>query len=157
MKAAGVLAPEGKPPRPPVTRLMLEKLVQELDSSIPENACMVALACTAFWSQSRLGELVSPRANSFDDKRTLKRAHLGPSVTRSGSRTINYPWTKTRGLKGDSTILNRQPGLVDPIAALENHLSINNPILNLPLFSFKVDTRQMCMTKTRFLGICNGV
>jgi len=77
MKAVGVLAPEGKPPRPPVSREMVELLVHGLDFTKPDHICAAAAACVAFWSQSRLGELLSARANSFDERRTLCRSTSG--------------------------------------------------------------------------------
>lgn len=157
LKAIGVLAPEGKPPRLPITRHMLELLASHLDHSKPDQACALALACAAFWSQSRLGELTSTRAHSFDEKRVFKRSHLGNKITAQGTIILNYPWTKTKGFTGEQSILNRQQGATDPIAALENHLKVNDIPAHLPLFSFHVASGWQCMTKAKLLHICNAV
>lgn len=157
MKAVGVLAPEGKPPRPPISREMIELLVRELDLSDPVEACVAGTACVAFWTQSRLGELLSPFANKWDRIRTLRRCHVGDSLTAQGTRKLHYPWTKTKGTQGDVSFINRQQGLTDPVFALEHHLVINEVPIDLPLFSFKVPSGWMCLTKKRLLMICNNI
>lgn len=157
MKAVGVLAPEGKPPRAPISREMLDMLMAELDLSNPVEACVAGTACVAFWTQSRLGELLSTHANKWDKLRTLRRSHVGEPLTAHGTRKLHYPWTKTKGLEGDISFINRQLGPTDPIAALENHLSINDVSIDLPLFSFKVPSGWMCLTKKRLLMLCNCV
>lgn len=157
LKAVGVLAPEGKPPRLPITREMLEILTEHLDPSRPDHACAIGLACVALWSQSRLGELTSSNAHSFDNKRVFRRTHLGTKISSRGSILLNYPWTKTKGFVGEQAILNRQKGPTDPIAALKQHLTINDVPKNLPLFSYHVPAGWQCMTKTKLLQICNAV
>ena len=55
----------------------------------------------------------------------LRRPHLALAITTQGSRMLNYPWTKTKGVQGDHSIPNCQNGVSDPIAALELHLKVN--------------------------------
>jgi hypothetical protein len=136
---------------------MLEILAAELDPSKPDHVCALAAACVAFWSQSRLGELLSPRANSYDPRRTFRRIYLGRTISSQGSCTLDYPWTKTKGFAGDKSVLSRQQGISDPIAALEAHLRLNDIPEHLPLFSFAVPTGLQYLTKKRLLLICNTV
>ncbi|KAL6302381.1 hypothetical protein BKA93DRAFT_751273 [Sparassis latifolia] len=99
------LAPDGKPPHPPVTREMLELLHSNLDASIPTNACILAAADTAFWTQSRLGELFSTSSLHFDPQKIPSQAHLSTPSAINGSHTLHYPWTKTKKSASDTSTI----------------------------------------------------
>lgn len=151
------LAPDGRPPRPPITTHMLELLHEHLNPGSPEDVCALAAACTAFWSQSRLGELFSTSSSSFDPRRIPSRMHLSELSSATGTRTLNYPYTKTKRYAGDRTTIVRQLGCTDPLASLDYHLAVNTLPDHLPLFSYKTAFGHRCLTKKRFLFICNRV
>ncbi|KAH9924119.1 hypothetical protein B0H21DRAFT_701128 [Amylocystis lapponica] len=152
------LAPKGRPPRPPVTREMLEALHDDLDANEPENACILAAADIAFWTQSRLGELFSTAKASYDPQRVPARSHLSIPSSLHGSRRLHYPYTKTKKYSGDDAIITRQVGSSDPISSLQHHLVRNDMPANFPLFAFRAgDGGCICLTKKHFLRVCNGV
>lgn len=150
-------APPSKPARPPVTREMLEALHTHLSPEIPLHAAVLGAADTAFWAQARLGELLNKEENQFDAKTTLKREDLRAPSQDNDTVTLNFPFTKTKGFAGDKAIITRQRGASDPIHALRTHLTINPVPGHLPLFSFRTEDRWKCLTKTRFLRVCNEV
>ncbi|KII91421.1 hypothetical protein PLICRDRAFT_173273 [Plicaturopsis crispa FD-325 SS-3] len=157
LRGVHALAPKGRPPRPPVTSAMLEVLARELDLAVPMDACVLAAATSALWGQARLGELFSPWANSFDGGYIPMRSSLSEPTTEDGSRPLHLPWSKTRKSNGDIIMICRQNGASDPIDALENHLLVNNPPPNIPLFSFKSKSGFTCLTKKRLLLVCNRI
>ena len=65
---ASALAPlsSSRPPRPPVTLLLLRTLKSGLTLSNTRDAAIWAVACTAWRDCCRLGELVPPSKASFD-------------------------------------------------------------------------------------------
>ncbi|KAI0371582.1 hypothetical protein BV20DRAFT_922358, partial [Pilatotrama ljubarskyi] len=150
------MAPDGKPPCPPVTMDMLELLHLHLDSAAPLDACVLAAADTAFWTQSCLGELFPTSATSFDPRRSPLRRHLG-DVSANGTRSLHYSYTKTKRYAGDSTTVLCQHGLTDPVASLAHHLRVNDVFSDIPLFSYKASFGYHCLTKKKFLTICNHV
>ena len=68
---ASALAPlsSSRPPRPPVTLLLLRTLKSGLTLSNTRDAAIWAVACTAWQDCCRLGELVPPSKASFDPAR----------------------------------------------------------------------------------------
>ncbi|GBE89495.1 hypothetical protein SCP_1601570 [Sparassis crispa] len=152
------MQPDGRPPQPPVTRDMLELLHIGLDDHIPENACILAAAETAFWTQSRLGELFTKNRSTFDPRRVPARSHLSPPSTLNGSRTLFYPYTKMKRYAGDKSSVTRQLGKSNPIESLRIHLARNHAANDSPLFSFFTRTGDLvCLTKRHFLTVCNRI
>jgi hypothetical protein len=137
--------------RHPVSVAMLTFLYNTLDLSNPFDVCCFAAACTAFWGQARLGELLPPNLSPKSTVHLPTTSNLLPSSTAAGSRVLHIPWSKTTGSRGASIYLCRQHGLTDPIAALDRHLSINNPIQG-PLFSYRQDNQSLTLTKSKFLS-----
>ncbi|KAL6303241.1 hypothetical protein BKA93DRAFT_826750 [Sparassis latifolia] len=142
------MQPDGRPPQPSVTRDMLELLHIGLDNHIPENACILAAADTAFWTQSRLGELFAKNRSTFDLRRVPARSHLSPPSTLNGSRTLFYPYTKTKKYASDKSSVTWQLGKSNPIESLRIHLARNHAANDSPLFSFFTRTGDLvCLTK----------
>jgi hypothetical protein len=142
LTAAERLAPPSsrRPKREPVTPAIIIAVRAHLDLSQPLDAAVFACLTTTFWSVARLGEFTVPSISSFDPARHVKRSdiliaesqgRLGLPVT-----TFNLPWTKCAPL-GEAVYWSRQDGPADPAAALNNHLSINNPQPNNALFSWR--------------------
>lgn len=150
-------APPSQPPRPPVTREMLNALHEHLPTSSPMNACILAAADVAFWTQCRLGELLSARTGTFNSDLIPLRQHLGLPSTRQGSRGLHLPWTKTKKSQGDDTVVLRQRGPCDPVAALDRHLRLNNVPRKSPLFSYRHGAGWRYLTKQQLVRACNTV
>lgn len=151
------LAPPAKPLRPPVSLAMLEALHHSLDRFHPLHACVLALASTAFWSPSRLGEFCTTSSLSYNPKRTPARQDLGSVSSRTGSCKLHLPYTKTKRYAGDDVLVVRQDGPSDPISALQQHTLVNKMPAHVPLFSYLHEGRWRCLTKRTFMDVCNAV
>lgn len=150
-------APPSRPPRPLVTRAMLDLLHKHLPAASPINACILAAADVAFWTQRRLGELLSPHTATFKSDLIPLRRHLGSPSTQQGSRGLHLPWTKTKKSHGDDTVVLRQNGPCDPVAALSHHLHLNNMPRTIPLFSYHHGPGWRHLTKHQLLRACNAI
>lgn len=113
-----------KEKRPPVSLEMFRHLRDHLDLSAPEDACIWAISCTAFWAQIRMGELCPKTEKDFDQliTPTWKQFRI-PYPT--GTRTLHLPKMKRGGVKGETVVVTSQLEFNDPIAALENHARVN--------------------------------
>ncbi|KAF8883100.1 hypothetical protein BD779DRAFT_1674640 [Infundibulicybe gibba] len=145
-------------PRPPVTLAMIRALHDSLNLSNGLDVCVLAVATTAFWSQARLGELLSPSSRLFDSSRTPRLSDLGGPATTAGSRKLHLPCTKVAGLRGEDIFICRQNGRSDPIAALSRHITRNSLTADLPLFSYDIgDGRHLALTRQKFMHRCNEI
>ncbi|KAJ7164456.1 hypothetical protein C8R46DRAFT_1220959 [Mycena filopes] len=144
--------------RPPVTADMVALLGEELNLADPFDAAVFSTACSAFWGQIRLGEILSETQAKFKTGRIPLVSDLKPASTAAGSRILRLPWTKTKKRAGDNVMLCRQSGKSDPIAAAENHLRVNNLPANAPLTAYRnAGGAVTCLTKKKFLRRCNEV
>ena len=135
---------------------MLTKLVQLLNLDDPFDAAVAACATTAFWGQSRLGELLARSQSCFSTTSTPARANLHCSKNDKSSYILHIPRTKTSH-RGENIILVQQSGITDSIYLLMRHLKINtlNPLY--PLFCYHSSTGLRVLTKRSFLGRCNTI
>ncbi|KAJ7573838.1 hypothetical protein C8J56DRAFT_981098 [Mycena floridula] len=169
VEAVGRKAPASsrKEKRPPVTLEMLLMLATGLciyTSAL--DACIFMVACVAFFCQIRLGELLNSKRDpiSFDPEINPTGRHLKPPSTKLGSRILHIPFSKTRLEKGDDVVVARQQGPTDPIAAIDNHFSLNRISPDVPLASYVEYPDGMdfppvryCLTKEVFLRRCNEI
>ena len=149
-----------KPPRPPITRAMLELLDTHLNHSDTLDVCILAAAMTAFWGQCRLAEILSPTATKLPNLSKLLltlRSHLRPPCTSSGSCMLHLAQTKKSGRKGEDIMLCRQLGPSDPIRALHHHLSVNDINDDLPIFSYITASGVRFLTRSKLLECCNSI
>ncbi|KII87058.1 hypothetical protein PLICRDRAFT_176861 [Plicaturopsis crispa FD-325 SS-3] len=144
-------------PRPPITSSMLDILHDDLDLRDPFDAAVFSAATCVFWTQLRLGESLSDRVLSFDATHVPCRRDLKPASTPMGSRGLHLPWTKTTGSRGADVFICRQRGKSDPIAALDNHLRINDVAEGEPLFSFTGRGGSQALTRKNLLSRCNEI
>ncbi|KAJ7586194.1 hypothetical protein C8J56DRAFT_787973 [Mycena floridula] len=161
MKGAHKATPESsfQEKREPVTMEMIQALVEDLDRSDPVQMCTLFTAVLAFYSQCRLGELLHSNQNSasFNPKHNptfsaVKRARS------SDSRIIHLPETKTKGLRGDDTLIpKRRNDPSDPVNLLDEHANVNKLTKDDPLASYLEDRIRKTLTKDKMLKICNGV
>lgn len=157
LSAARRLSPPSKEPRLPVTRQMLEFLFATLDPSIPEHACILVAAAIAFWCQNRLGELFATTERSYDPALVPTRANLGAPSAVTQARLLHLPNTKCKGVSGEDVLIMRQIGPSCPIRAITQHLLVNPLADELPLLSYRTPSRWVCLTRKRFLRVCNDV
>ncbi|KAJ7707452.1 hypothetical protein B0H17DRAFT_884982, partial [Mycena rosella] len=108
LKGVENLAPDGLPPRPPLTDNMLQLLHDHLDLSDSFDSCVFSAATTGLWGQCRMGELLSKTECSWNPELIPAVHHLGPPCTKAGSKMLHLPNTKTKRKKGDSSFIGRQ-------------------------------------------------
>ncbi|KAG1843160.1 hypothetical protein DFJ58DRAFT_717854 [Suillus subalutaceus] len=121
---------------PPVTLDALIQLGQGLDLSNSFDVTVFTIACVAFWSCCRLGELLIPSPNTFD---AIK--HISHSILPITTHHFH----------------NITPHV--PLVALLLHLDVNMNIpSHAPLFSFKTaDGAWSPMTKPWFMDRINTI
>jgi hypothetical protein len=159
IRGAANLAPASsrRPPRNPITVSMLRALAIYLSRSCHFYIACLAAATTAFWSQCRLGELLSDKESSHDPSKFPSISDLSPDITTHGSRKLHLPWSKTTRSLGADVFICRQSDISDPISALLAHLASNAIPPDYPLFSYKNSRGHIALTKRKFLSRCNDI
>ncbi|KAF8076565.1 DNA breaking-rejoining enzyme, partial [Lyophyllum atratum] len=147
--------------RPPVTIEHMHALRAGLNLSDAFDAAVWALACIAYWSCCRLGELLVPSAGTFNPAKHVSRATRRSSRSSSSatSTTFDIPWTKTTGFEGASIVVTKIDEPSDPHAALLHHLNVNSGVPgSAPFFAFSTaDGGWAPMTRDWFLNRCEGI
>ncbi|KAF9455208.1 hypothetical protein BDZ94DRAFT_1316512 [Collybia nuda] len=149
--------------RPLVTIEAMVALKAGLDLSNAFDAAVWAVVCIAFWSYCRLGELLIPSLNLFDNAKHVSCAsiptsdHTLPNGT--AYTTFHIPWTKTTAREGADISITSRQHVCCPLAALRHHTSANILIPDTaPMFSFETaDGAWAPMTKPWFMSWCNDV
>ncbi|KAF8183698.1 DNA breaking-rejoining enzyme [Pholiota molesta] len=148
--------------RPPVTIQHLYALRRGLDFSSLFDAAIWALACVAFWSCCRLGELLISSRHAFDPSKHVSRGcpiSFREDAGRIHSITFHIPWTKTTHNVGADIIITKLDDPADPYLAFKHHLVTNAGVpADAPLFSFKTaDGSYAPMTRGWFLSRCEDI
>ncbi len=139
LRAADRVAPVTRGKRPPLTVDILAALRPGLDLAIPLDAAVWAALLTVFWCTARRGEFVLKTLSSFEPDKHVQRVHYR-TEERDGVpvHIFALPWTKTRCYDGEKVFFVPQPSLsaCDPLPAFKNHLLVNDPTPEEPLFSY---------------------
>ena len=152
-----------RPPRPPVLEEHLLILRHHLDLTNSFDAAVFAIACVAFWSICRLGEMLIPSRHTFKpDLHVSRAATVRRSATRDGNPFVVYhiPWTKTTQGAGAEISITQREVLTCPVRALEHHLACSAELPfsdTIPLFAYKTSEGWAPMTRDWFLGRVNQV
>lgn len=138
--------------RLPFTLDYILKLRSFLDLSLPLDSAVYACLTTCFYSCARLGEFVLPTLSAFNAARHITPAQALEDVDRKGRKVKKFklPFTKTSPT-GEDVFWGSQSGLTDPRAAFDNHISVNNPPANGPLFAYRYKNAYRALTKREFL------
>lgn len=149
--------------RPPVTIEAMVALGEGLDLSLSFDAAVWAVACVAFWSCCRLGELVIPSPGAFSPDKHVSRASapssfISPALGAT-STVFHIPWTKTTLQDGADISVTSRPHISCPIWALRHHLAANSAVPDsAPLFSYETaDGSYAPMAKSWFMKRCSEV
>jgi hypothetical protein len=146
-----------RPPRAPASVKMLTCLHNALDHSDPFDAACLAAASVAFWSQSRLGELLPVSLASLASANLPTRSDLHGRSPSGASRILHLPSTKCSKIRGEDIIICQQLPPTDPLGLLEAHLAINVPGPSDLLFSYLHGSSRLPLVRTKFLARCNSV
>lgn len=144
------------PPRSPVTVQMLQSLGDTLNLNDSFDACVFACACTAFWGLARLGELL-PTGYNFDHSQPPFPRVSSISPGRVGYLKLLLPWTKVKKWEGETIILPVQNGRVNPVAALNNHLTVNTLSKDALIFSYQDAHGSTLLLKKQLMARCYDV
>ncbi|GAA5928141.1 hypothetical protein JCM1841_006143 [Sporobolomyces salmonicolor] len=134
------LQPGPKQQRPPATFLDLLAILKHLDLSVGHDACLWAACCVAFWAMARPGDVTISKLTAFDPERDATVSDvrfIAATDDFPAHASIHLPFDKVLGKRGDSLTLTNQSDKpeLDPIAALRNHLEVNQPRPSQFLFS----------------------
>ena len=162
LKAGSKLTPKEskRKEKEPWTIDYLAQICQNLNRNNPKDAAILACLTTAFWGTARLGEVTVPKLDGFDSAIHVKTSDVQHGVRDRNDleeTVIFIPWTKVAKEKGEKIFWAKQEGIVDPQAALSNHLRINKPPANDHLFSFKFENTMRPMTRHIFLSRINKI
>jgi hypothetical protein len=148
-----------RPPREPVSYQHMLTLRHNLDLSNTRDAAIWATACTAWCGICRLGELL-PSTNSLDTSRHVTRnctIRRGTASNYHNFISFFVPRTKT-SITGDWITLTASNDTLDPVAALEHHLFINNACPpSSSLFAYDSIHGYSTLTKPDFIHVCNTI
>ena len=145
-------------PHDPVTIQHLECIRKCLDFEDLFDVTIYALACLAFWSQARLGELLFE--NQFDWLLHITRGNVAFGVTSNACKYAKcwLPCTK-RKPAGDWLLFTDSECMNSAYTALVFHLFTNSHLAETaPFFAFEtLDGGWSPMWRGWFLGQCNYV
>ncbi|RXW17778.1 hypothetical protein EST38_g8068 [Candolleomyces aberdarensis] len=159
-----------KSPRNPVTLEHILALQKNLNPSDSFDAAVWAVACIAFWSCCRLGELTVSSEKSFSPRLNVDRSSAAVTFstslpTSSSSRSspqeslsFHIPWTKvTKDAGADIHVVGHDR--CSPTRAMSNHLKVNaSAPPSSHLFSYQTESgRWAPMVKSKFLDRCHSI
>ncbi|KAJ6548913.1 hypothetical protein B0H19DRAFT_1265702 [Mycena capillaripes] len=100
---------------------------------------------------SRGGEFTVKTLTSFDAAIHVKPSDVTEVVDRNGLKQTNFALPRTKSApQGESVYWAEQNGPTDPKCAFQNHLSINSPLPNEALFSYRHGNIRRPLTKPAF-------
>jgi hypothetical protein len=147
--------------RGPVTIQHMIALRATLNLDDPFDAAVWALACAAFWSCRRLGELTVRCPADFDPKYHIARGAVPRRIRNSNTRAtaLHLPWTKSTRERGGTMTLTVRDDDLCPEAAYDNHMRVNATVpSSAPLFAFRnTDGSWSYMTKDWFITRCDKI
>jgi hypothetical protein len=156
LKAADALRPPGskRKARLPFTTEHISALRTQLDLTKPLDAAVFACLTTAFYATARLGELTvkNLRQDSFNPTTHITPANVSSSRDRNNLPTTTFHLPRTKSSpNGEDIYWARQHGPSDPQSALENHLLVNAPAPDAPLFAYRWGKGHRALTKSKML------
>ena len=146
-----------KPPRPPISPIMIRHLSSSWSKGTPREKCALAIALAAFIGQMRLGELLPTSANNFTRHQLPSRGKWSLTPDSKGSSTISLPWTKTTGKAGALVTLPRQASPLDATKAICLHLVTSRLPDSALLCEFTEDGKVKTLDKENFMAMCNNI
>ncbi|KAJ6494649.1 hypothetical protein C8R47DRAFT_1116663 [Mycena vitilis] len=155
LTAAARLSPPKSKKRLPYTVDIILMILRHLDLSIPLHAAVFSCLVTTFYSVARVGEFTVRTLNSFDPTLHVKLSDVQDVRDRNNlpMKEFTLPSTKSAPLVGEKVAFGPQHGLSDPEAAFKNHLLINQPPRDGPLFAYRVGNKHKALTKSKFLSV----
>ncbi|KAI0915750.1 hypothetical protein AcV5_010472 [Taiwanofungus camphoratus] len=146
-----------RPKRHPFTIDFITQLRSKLDITLPLDAAVFACLTTTFFSMARLGEFTLTNSKAFDHQTHVTPSDISTRQDRHGLdvTVFHIPRTKVAAVEGEDVYWATQMGLADPAAALANHLAVNKPPRDGPLFARRHRQGMEPLTRSVFLKRLN--
>ena len=160
LTGAAILAPlmSRRPKRAPVTVKLMERIFKKLDLTYPLDAAVAGCFLMIFYLAARTGEFTLPTLNAFNPSQHVKPSDISKRWDRNNLEVTVFPIPKTKcALEGEDMFWSHQDGIIDPKAALDNHLRINDPLAEGPLFAYRHSRGLHPLTKKVFLERINAI
>ena len=158
LDGASILAPPSskRPKRSPLMIITINSLATKFDPSIPLDASVFSCLTTTFFAAARLGEFTLPSLKVFVPSQHVKPSDVRQVQDRHGLpvTVFRLPHTKS-STDGEDVYWSAQEGAADPLAALANHLAVNNPPQDQPLFAWRHPNGLRPLTRSEFLKRVN--
>ena len=158
LKAASSLAPPSskRAPREPYTVDTIITIRAQLDLSIPLHAATYACLTTLFYATARTGEFTTRTLTSFVPGTHVKPSDVRVDHDRNGNSVTNFHLPHTKSAPGGEDVSwAKHSGPSDPAAAFDNHIKVNNPPMDGPLFAYRHKRHLRPLTKAKFLVVLN--
>lgn len=136
----------------PYTIEIITIILNTLNLNSPLHAAIVACLTTAFYATTWTSKLTIKNLQSFNPKIHIKPSDVSRKHDWQGNTITNFHLLKTK-MAPDGKHINwaKQESPSDPHKALQNHLMVNNPPCNSPLFTYCNGKTHKLLTKTKFL------
>ena len=158
LDGAAILAPPSskRPKRAPLTISTITSLATKFNFSIPLDAAVFACLTTSFFSAARLGEFTLPSLKAFIPTHHVKPSDVRSNQDRNGLSVTVFRLPRTKcSSDGEDVFWAAQEGICDPQHALSNHLAVNNPPQDQPLFAWRHPSGLRALTRSEFLKSIN--
>ena len=155
---ASILAPlaSKKPKRSPMTVSIISSLATKFNLSKPLDAVVFSCLTTTFYSTACLGEFTLPSLKSFIPDQHIKPSDVLSKQDRHGLQVMVFKLPRTKSsIVGEEVFWAQQSGVLDPQTTFLNHLAVNNPPLDQPLFSWRHPSGLCALTRNKFLKRIN--
>ncbi|KIO08849.1 hypothetical protein M404DRAFT_133098, partial [Pisolithus tinctorius Marx 270] len=129
----------------------LHKHMQELD---PLDVAVFTCLTTIFYTATRVGEFTMKRLDAFDPTLHITPNGVHEDTDRNSLKTTVFllPSMKANP-RGEEVNWAKQSGPSDPQKALLQHIQINNPPKEGPLFAYRKDSGYCPLTHHTFISL----
>ncbi|KAG1763210.1 hypothetical protein EV702DRAFT_1205776 [Suillus placidus] len=145
--------------REPFTVKFILDIRTHLNLSTPLDVAVYACLTSTFYALCRVGELTVKLMKAFDSTKHVKRSNTEMDVEdRHGLKVtkIFLPRTKV-AVAGEGVYWAQQQNLSDPKAAILNHFSVNEPLLDSHLFAWRHKKGLRPLTRSEFWKRISGI
>ena len=133
--------------RQPVTVEIIAAIGRTLTLNEPFDAAFFTCLTTVFYSAARVGEFTLRQLNTFNPAEHITPAHVRDNTDRNGFHMTVFSLLQTKSSQnGEEVNWARQSGPTDPLTAFKNHLEVNSPPIDGPLFAYKKDRTHRPLT-----------
>ncbi|TFK18646.1 hypothetical protein FA15DRAFT_683230 [Coprinopsis marcescibilis] len=121
----------------PFTVDYIARLREQLDPQSLLHMAVYACLTTIFYSMARVGEFMVRNQQAFNPVQHVKLSDVQREQDRQGREctVFHIPVTKVSTL-GEDVMWAKEEGVTDPEAALSEHMCLNNPPADGPLFPY---------------------